>query len=220
MFGFAGTPTALAWLVSAWPQVLAGLVGVLWCARRLLVTRYDPPLVALVFGAFFLAFWWVFFTPGTIYRYMWYTAAVTALFAGVAAWEGLALAAARGVRARVRAVGAVAAVLLMAPYGVSLAGEAIRVGHGDETAPVRALTEAVAALPPDARIASTAWPANRVLNFFAHRHVVRMRADDALDGFDAVVHPPDAPPGPPFGPPVFAGGPYAMSLNERGAPDG
>lgn len=175
-----------AWGVS----VLAALFGMSYAVPRVFRDRYDPALAALFLIAPLFAFWWAFFTPHHIHRYLWYTGIIAAMFTGP-----LLLACLRNLRSRgavtfQRAIPAGAAgLIILSAYAPRLAEKGWYVFSNDQAAPERALADYVANLPPEALIATTYWPAERLINFTAERPVdVISTADASAIPHDVIVH--------------------------------
>ncbi len=79
LFGVEGLPQPLAH-VAAHPGAHTVMAVAMLGSGVLLMQRWrDPALIALWLGGVFLVFWWLFFTPGQLPRYLWYSYAVNAV---------------------------------------------------------------------------------------------------------------------------------------------
>ncbi len=190
LFGLRSADAPLRWLLEG-PQgtvVLLGALAMMWLLPEVFRRKYDPPTVVVFLFVPFLTYWWVFFTPGNIPRYLWYALALGSMFTGIAAlrlfeqaWRGRA-------SDRRRAICAVAACALLFPTVRHAVWEARCVVQRDDTRHDRALAEYVRALPEDCRVASSYWPVPRLLNFLADRHVHRVAATpEGRIGYDVVI---------------------------------
>ncbi|MCX5771465.1 MAG: glycosyltransferase family 39 protein [Candidatus Hydrogenedentes bacterium] len=171
MFGLRSAPHALARLFTDAGGQLA--VVLLFAVFMVFWIGYDPALGVVWFLAVFYAWWWAFFTPGTMPRYLWFTAAIGGAFT---AWFLIALkdiVAAllprRETNARfLMAVMVVAVVLLLAATARDLTREAKGVYAADEMGDDYALSAWAAQLPAGTAVAAT-WPVSGTLNFLANK---------------------------------------------------
>ena len=192
MFGFVSVTKTLAWMASR-PLELGAAALALAAATALVVhRRYDPPLAALLFTAPLLAYWWVFFTPGNIPRYMFYTCAVGGMFAGTMAWRAFAVMSnpSRSARKRI-AAGALGVALICAAF-LRCWPELKSVYVTDEMRDDRALAAYVMALPQDTSIGTTHWPLEKLLDLLANRQVTLINSTSAPPSSFSVViaYPP------------------------------
>ncbi len=155
------------------PVLVLGVFAVGMAVPRVFRDHYDPALVVLFLLAPLTVFWFAFFTPMHLPRYLWYPAVIAAMFSGPLADRMMSagrIAPAINPRvftpARVAVAGLLAWVYL-AP-GVETA---YKVFSADQAGPDRAVARYVAELPAGARIATTYWPAERLLNFLDARRV-------------------------------------------------
>ncbi len=188
MFGMQSADAGFAWVIDQ-PLTSAAIIGaVLYCGRFLLGSRYDPPSIVLLLMAALFAFWWVFFTPGSIPRYMWYTAAVGGLFAGPLLVRAIHCIADSQVRVRVRAAAGVAIVAILLGACIRTTEQFQRVYFHDETADDLALAEYLKGLPESASVATTYWPVERSGDFFANRHIELVENEERAEaGYDIVI---------------------------------
>ncbi len=157
---------------------------------RVFRERYDPPLAVLFLIAPLFAFWWLFFTPHHIYRYLWYSGVIAAMFTGpfaLACFRVIARSR-HAVRPRVLAAAAAVALIFFA-YAPRLVEKGWYVLSNDQAAPDRALAGYVEKLPRHTRIATTYWPAERWINFTSQREVhVLFNPDAAAASHDVLIH--------------------------------
>jgi len=171
MFGYRSVGRAVGWMLQE-PLALLGLVcGAVIAAAAIFRKRYDPPLVVLFLVAALFAFWWVFFTPGQIPRYVWFSYAIGALFAGAAAWNALRDAFNRHCVLLRRAIGVALVLIVLLPAVERVAREATEILTIDEMRDDRELALLIRDLPQSTRISTTYWPLERTLNFLARRSV-------------------------------------------------
>ncbi|MBX3176877.1 MAG: glycosyltransferase family 39 protein [Candidatus Hydrogenedentes bacterium] len=132
--------------------------------------RRLPALVLLLF-AVFMGYWWFFFTPGHLHRYLWNSYAILALFAAPWLCRALAELARPEFPARRRIAALACAILLAAPQARWIAFQAREIATNSEMHPEYALIGAVEALPADQRIATDVERLPGLLHFFAGRRV-------------------------------------------------
>jgi len=171
MFGYRSAHHAIAWMLQD-PLALIGLLCGLALALPIIFhKRYDPALVVLFLTAIFFAFWWVFFTPGQIPRYVWFTYAIAALFTGNALWDALHCVLGERVFSAQRIVSFLLAVVILIPAGQRVSREFSAIYTLDEMHDDRELALLVRDLPESSRVATTYWPLVRTLNVLGGRHV-------------------------------------------------
>jgi hypothetical protein len=183
MFGFVSVSKTLAWIGSRPVESLGVVIAMILASRAVFYRRPDPPLAVLYFLAPLLAYWWIFFTPGNIPRYMFYTCAIGGTFVGTLLWTAIGAAkdSKRGIGLR-----CASAALVVVVVGAAAARswpELKSVYAEDEMRDDRELAAYVAALPPDASIATTHWPLEKLMILLADRHVTLL---------DASTPPPEA----------------------------
>jgi len=185
LFGFHGLPATSSWLwqhaLILVPPAIALCVVLAGLMRR----RYDPAMLVLVLTACLFLYWWTFFTPGHIPRYLWYTCAIMGICAGpvfVDLFAGLRVSARPPYQ---KALAAVAVCAFTASQIPETASEFRAVLAKNETHHERALAAKLLKLPPGANIATTDWRLKRTMNLLADRSVkVVNRPEDApLDAY-------------------------------------
>ncbi|MBX7256655.1 MAG: glycosyltransferase family 39 protein [Candidatus Hydrogenedentes bacterium] len=189
MFGLGSVSNTLGWLFRHGAIVLVSASCMAVAGFYVFYHRYDPSVVVLWMFAVFVAFWWVFFTSGNIPRYVWYALALSASFVGPVV--GMAISGAirkRDGRWRMRPLRVFTVACLCVPFVMNM-GQAFTaaLSHDDMQAD-RALSEYVKSLPHDAEVATTFYPVERTLNFFADRHVTRISATrEAVESHPCVI---------------------------------
>ena len=188
MFGFHSVPVALGWLVRH-PLLLAGGGGAMgWSLPRLFGERYDPALALLFLSIPFFTYWWVFFTPGSIARYMWYPSVGAGLLIGPMCWEMVRRAWSGGGAIPKRVLLATVVFLLVLPMTWETVRQVVWVSSHDDMRDLRMLAGYVEQLPKETSIAVTHWPLERTLDFLTDRPVARYSAKaDGAEAYDIVI---------------------------------
>jgi len=161
-----------------WQQVFgifAAACALIYLLPDLLHKRYDPPLILLALLGVFFAFWFAFFTPASIRRYLWYTLAIGGIFSGVFIHTLIS----QWPQTRRRLLWALPAILILLNSAWLVREQTWRVFVHDAMEDHRALAEYVRKLPPDATMASTWWVVTYLLNFYDGRNVAYLDALDA-----------------------------------------
>ena len=191
MLGVRSAPRNLLQVLLHPLQTIPLMCFMLLCTNCLFRRRYDPPLIVLHFLAIFYAVWWVFFTPGTMPRYLWFSATIATISAApyIAGLAKFLWAPVRPVHWRrgyyMRAISILVAFGLAAaaclPPALRLVREARVVYALDEMHDDYAVSAWAAELPPDVAIAAT-WPVSGTLNFLANKpaRVLETLADPIL----------------------------------------
>ncbi|MEK7793177.1 MAG: hypothetical protein AAB353_01540, partial [Candidatus Hydrogenedentota bacterium] len=177
MFGLGALDTIFA-LAAAHPVALLVSAGAWLAAAPAVFTRRDPALWVMFLVAPLFAFWWVFFTPAQIPRYLWYTSTITAGAGG--AFVPVLLRRDWGNSRRLAC--AFAASIIIAIYGAGIARRAVRVYTVDLTRSERQLAEYLRALPADEAVYTTSWVAERVANFFGGRSITLVQTPSEARG--------------------------------------
>ncbi|NIA13896.1 MAG: hypothetical protein GWP08_07435 [Nitrospiraceae bacterium] len=188
MFGVRSARKTLGWFLLE-PVTTAGLLfGGLMAIPILFRKRYDPALVVLFLIAVFYAFWFSFFTPGQLPRYLWFTYAIGGTFAGVAAWHALRTALSGAYGPAQRALCALLAAVLIVPGAIRIAGDFRHVYTVDETQDEHALAAYIRELPEEATAVTTFWPLTGALDLLANRRVeVAENVNEALESGAIVI---------------------------------
>jgi len=168
----------------AWCATLAGLATM---AATLAARRYDRSLAVLFMIAVFYLYWWLFFTPGHILRYLWFSQAIGGLFVGVAAWQ--ACGAIRRASPFLRVLLAILVISVAALLFTRLADAIIPVWTADEMSSDYQVAARVRNLPQSAMICTVDKPLAWTLNLLAARQVkvVENLAAEAPPGVWTIV---------------------------------
>lgn len=129
--------------------------------------RYDPPSVILCLVSVFFMFWWLFFTPGQLVRYAWYSVVVLAMFVGPLLCR--AVESLRGGRRRF--LWAVAICLILLPSVVNMKLEIGNTVSGNQMKDVWNMSEYIGQMPAEADVVTTFFPVTFMMNFLNDRHV-------------------------------------------------
>mgnify|MGYP003810374121 CR=1 FL=1 len=144
--------------------------------------RYDPPTVFLMLCAGFFAYWWLFFTPGQLPRYLWYCYVTAGICLGISL--RLFLAQGRWLTLRV-----ITAVVLVLPFLSWTGHQAKEVYTNKEMRAETALAQYISGLPAHAKIATTFPPLCNSLLFLTGRIVDAGDPQNALLAtYDLVIH--------------------------------
>jgi len=194
LFGVGGMPFAVTNSVFLNPVAHAvWLLVAIASAPLAFRVRYRPAAVVLYLYALFLLYWWFFFTPGQLHRYLWNAYAILAIFAAPWLVQFVRLAVDPTKGRRTRALCLAAALLLLGPGVRWVAMQGVEVATRDEMAADRALATAIDGLPPEYRLATTSGRIPGLLNFFSDRAVAGGESvPGLLAEFDVVVVP-DSP---------------------------
>ena len=189
LFGVSSVAGAFDHAILPHPMAHLAWLGVMLATVPLLFRhRHDPPAIALYLYAIFLLYWWFFFTPGHLHRYLWNAYAILAIFAApwlVHALEQVATSA----LSRLKRAVALGVVGMLAWPGLHWAFfQTKEIIFNEEMVPEHALIDAVMALPPATRIGTDVDRLPGLLNFFGDRVVETGPDSLALLGqFDKVI---------------------------------
>ncbi len=197
MFGLDTLPHLWALISAQALSVLVAALTFVFVAPRVFRNSYDPPVMVLFLLAVLFTFWWIFFTPARIPRYMWYSCAISGMFSGVflcflmgrvfeRKWPKGRAAAALGMAALVIGMGLVRVALQLQFTFLE-----------DRARSERDLARYIQALPPGSRVATTYWPAQRTVNFLANRHIAVLDAAAGYGDYETIVFSERVPPVPP-----------------------
>jgi 4-amino-4-deoxy-L-arabinose transferase-like glycosyltransferase len=188
-FGVESLWDNLPILATVLPVVLLGIVAIGAAVPRVFRDHYDPALVVVVMLVPLFAFWYAFFTPMHIPRYLWYPAAVAAMFCGPLVARAFSAGILLPVRPRrLMLARGTLAVLMAWVYAFPLADSAYKVFASDQAGPDQAVARYIAGLPADTKVATTYWPAERLLNFLLERPVTVLDPGDAqVPDYDVLI---------------------------------
>ncbi|MCH8037940.1 MAG: glycosyltransferase family 39 protein [Proteobacteria bacterium] len=197
MFGLDSLPSASTLLLTQALPILAAVSAFIFVAPRVFRDRYDPPTMVLFLLAVLFAFWWIFFTPARIPRYMWYSCAIAGMFAGTFMCYLLGRVLEGKRRMRWAAPALAMAALIVGTGVMRVVPQLQFVLLEDRVKSERDLARYLEALPTETRIATTYWPAQRSANFLADRSiaVIDPAAENHPD-YDTIVYSTRVPPVP------------------------
>lgn len=189
LFGVSSVTGAFKHAIVPHPMAHLAWFGVMVATIPILFRhRHDPPAMVLYCYAIFMLYWWFFFTPGHLHRYLWNAYAILAIFG--APWLLWAVRYAMNQRLpRARRALAIIVVVMLAWPGLHWTLlQAREIATNDEMAPEYALVEAVKALPHSARIGTDVDRLPGLLNFFGER-VIETGSDPValLANVDVVI---------------------------------
>lgn len=171
LFGLAPLPgNALYFLGYPWAHLVI-LVILLMCLMGLGMLRIAPPQATLILFAWFVLFWWTFFTPGQIPRYLWPSYAIAGIYLA-----GLLLQCAENLfenslpRSARRQL-AINMVVVLVPSVVWIVPQAYAVYTNREMQDDYDVAARVQALPEATVIATSFEPMRGTLRFLADREV-------------------------------------------------
>ena len=171
MFGVRSARKTLGWFLLEPVTTVGLLFGGLMAIPIVFRRRYDPALVVLLLIAVFYAFWFSFFTPGQLPRYLWFTYAIGGTFAGVVAWHALRVAVSGAHRPVQRVLCICLSAVLIVPGAIRIAGDFRVVYTIDENRDERALADCIRELPEEETAVTTFWPLTGTLDLLASRRV-------------------------------------------------
>ena len=180
LFGLHSLDTTLGWLADHWIATLLYLaLGLLCAAPAAMVTAYSPAFLFLLCFAVLNTYWWVFFTTGTIPRYLWFGMAIGA------ACTGRALATGCGARPTALRVAAFATVSLLAAWDAAprVYGMLTRDEMRDEFGLIETLQRDYAGK----RLATTFYPVERIVNLLAEIPAPWLHVSEPWTEYDAVI---------------------------------
>jgi 4-amino-4-deoxy-L-arabinose transferase-like glycosyltransferase len=171
LFGISSVPKALRTMAPG-PQYVLGntvaLLALLFVIPTLFSRRYDPPCMVLFLLAIFFAYWWLFFTPGRITRYLWPLYLTAAVCTGALICD-LTTTFINAQRNKALRIGACAALLVvLAPAGLWVQGQAREVYGNREMEDDYAIADFVKTMPSGTSITTTYPPMRDTLNFLGH----------------------------------------------------
>jgi hypothetical protein len=189
LFGVSSVVGAFKHAILPHPMAHLAWLGVMLATVPLLFRhRHDPPAMVLYCYAIFMLYWWFFFTPGHLHRYLWNAYAILAIFgAPWLLWVGRCAVNSRLSRAH-RALATIGVVMLAWPGLHWALLQTREIATNDEMSPEYALVEAVEALPSEVHIGTDVHRLPGLLNFFGER-VIETGTDPIalLADFDVVI---------------------------------
>lgn len=169
LFGFDSVSRPLGWLFGKPLTLLTYIAAMGWVVPTLFRRRYDPPWTALYFAALLFLAWWVFFTPGQLIRYSWYSSTIAAMigaaFLVFVVRNGVLANRAAWIRAAALAVLVLALWEGVSRTSIELRNTYLRNPSEDETALVAHLDAAA----EDTPMSTLYWPVTNLMNFFTLR---------------------------------------------------
>lgn len=166
LFGISPAPGNLAHFTAHPAANAAAALWLLAPLPALMQRDYDPVRLVLAMTAIFFLYWWIFFTPGQLPRYLWFSHAAAALLGA-----GWIAGTARALRQRGHRLAPALLLATMLPGAHWTLGQAREVFGNDEMRHDLALAGHVAALPADLDIATDFYPLRGTLRVFAGREV-------------------------------------------------
>ncbi len=189
-FGFEPIWENAGAILIAIPAMALGAYALCFLVPKVFRDQYDPALAVLLMLAPLLVFWFAFFTPMHLPRYLWYPAVIAAMCCGPVADAALLRVPVDlgGRRFRLPTRVAIAGLLLWV-YLLPTTQMVEKTFATDQAGPDLAVAESLAGLPADTRIATTYWPAERLVNFLLERPVAVLSSDDlAAADYDVLIH--------------------------------
>ncbi len=219
MFGLGSVSQGLEWMLQRPVTLSVSIVALGLAAPIIFIRRYDPPSIFLFVYALFMAYWFLFFTPGRIPRYMWTSFAIAAQCAGFLGWKAARSCLGKGEAAekswKSLGAGAIVIAMIVVPAAVRAGEQADHIFLRDDSKKDRDLAALVDSLPADASIATMFWPVVRRINFSNGRHATIINEADNLEGsFDLIIDwiPQSLPQGPKK---IRVPGRYTVVLSDR-----
>jgi len=186
-FGLDAIGGNVTLIATAIPALLLGVAAITLAVPKVFRQHYDPAIAVLILMAPLFVFWFAFFTPMHLPRYLWYPAVIAAMLCGSLVDRILALPVApRAGAYPYRSQRLAIAALFAWVYLVPAAETTYKIFAADQAGPDREMARFVSALPADARIATTYWPAERLLNFLDERRVTVLSPGMTID-FDVII---------------------------------
>ena len=171
MFGLQSVGNATHWFLES-PVYTWGLVAtVVWFIRHGAQVNARPSVWVLFMVAALYLFWWFFYTPGTLPRYLWYSCAAIGIFMGPALLIGWNSLRHRELVWTKRAIAAGFMCVVLVPASVRLWNQANRNAFQDNTLDERNLAEYLGQTDSEIRIATGYPPAVWSIDFFTGRNV-------------------------------------------------
>jgi 4-amino-4-deoxy-L-arabinose transferase-like glycosyltransferase len=171
LFGLSPLPgNALYFLGYPWAHAVIFGMLLMWLIG-LGILRIAPPIATLILFAWFVLFWWTFFTPGQIPRYLWPLYAIAGMFIGSHLVYCFGNARNTLMTRRMRAPFAVTLFVVLVPSVVWIVPQAHAVYTNREMQDDYEVAARVRALPEATVIATSFEPMRGTLRFLADREV-------------------------------------------------
>lgn len=191
LFGLGSLKNTLGWLGSHWIAVLFCFgLGLLAAYAVIILSFPSPATVFLLLFTILNTYWWIFFTTGTIPRYLWFGLAIGAIFAGQYiggilnfSIPEVRLSTLRTGTAIVMAVG----MLVTALFLVDAVPRVYAMLSRDEMHDEYALIEHIQSQYAGRKVATTFYPVERTANLLAEFPLARVKPTDRWTPFDAVI---------------------------------
>jgi hypothetical protein len=189
MFGLPSSMNAVNWFAGQ-PIYSLSLLSILLLTIPLLFGRTpNPALRVLLLTGILYLFWWIFYTPATIFRYMWYTCAILAIFSGPLIMNAYRTMRSSGNSMGKRLCCMVAILLILIPGGERLITQLDLIYVQDQAGDDRDLAEYVNRLPEETEIATAFWPLRKSLDFMTNRNVHVIEDLSQIDDkFDVIIY--------------------------------
>lgn len=189
MFGFGAAGHGLSWFSEQPVYSVGMLFSVGWLLRRGIVQSPSPAVWVLLMTAVLYLFWWLFYTPATLSRYLWYTCAIAGMFMGPALIEVVSRLRKSNSPPRLRVALAVVALCMLYPAGARLLKLGDLIYVQDQAGDERALAAYVESLPAETRIGTAYYPAILSMDFMTGRNLdmVDVQTDSDAE-YDVIIY--------------------------------
>lgn len=186
LFGLDPLPETLGWLAQHWIAAALFLcIGLFAASIMAMFTAYNPAWLFLALFGLFNTYWWVFFTTANHPRYLWYSVAIGALFAGVVCANGIRMM--KVVPNNGRWIGLALSMLMIVlavwdsypRFRAMLTANEMQ----DEQMLLYTLTHDYTGR----KLATTFYPVERIANLFADLPLTRLNVKDNWTDYDAIV---------------------------------
>ena len=146
------------------------------------------PRVLLLSGELYL-FWWIFYTPASIPRYMWYSYALVGIFSGPFVLRGFKIVRDAAFSPRRRLGFLIAGACVLISCGLRLAEQIDLIYLQDEAADERHLAEYLRSLPEDTQIASDYWLVGLSMGFMTGRNIHGIEDSSVIDDqYEVIIY--------------------------------
>lgn len=195
MFGLPSSRNGFEWFANQPVYSASLLVIVLYAIPQLFERIQNPALRVSLLSSELYLFWWIFYTPASIFRYMWYSCAIVGIFSGPMILRGYRAVRDSASPPRQRIVFLLAGVSVLIPCGYRLVEQLGLIYMQDEAADERDLAEYLRSLPEDVFIASAYWPIGMSMDFMAQRNIHGIAdLSDIDDKYDVIIYNVDFDP--------------------------